>query len=380
MNPTQTIIKRSLCVLALLIGINGARAQLVYPTIATAVSQTTTVPATTIPASAVNTNKLGFTVQTAQISYSGADNTTSILNASLANINAVLGPVFSGANPTTPVDNNGFSAGSLLDGAAYAENTANLGSADAYGYFFLPGWIDLDIGGATATSGNFGAWTHRLFPGIPGSGPPNVNDQFACAFTAYVFLNSPGVTFGVNSDDNFALTLSTTLNPSDSGSIQIGSSLATGGRAAADTVFRATISSNGYYAMRLVYDQGTGGASCELFTVLSNGTGVLVNDTNNPLATLAYPAPEFPAKPFIASTTPAAGATGIIPNAPGNIIAVIQDAAVFANTNSIQFFINNQLVASNTQAALYITNTHAAPQREQHDQACLCGFLRRDQQ
>src|SRR5258708_2688808 len=114
MNPTQTLIKRSLCVLALLIGINGARAQVVYPTISGAISSTVTVPATTIPVSAVSANKLGFTVQPVHLSYGSADG-ASPFNTSLANINTALGPVFSGANATTPVDNSGFSAGAWVD-------------------------------------------------------------------------------------------------------------------------------------------------------------------------------------------------------------------------------------------------------------------------
>jgi len=359
MNPTKIIIKRSLCVLALLIGLGGARAQITYPTITTGSGQTTTMAATTIAAGSVNTNRLGFTVETVQLSYSGSDS-ASPFNVSLAAIYQGLGPAFSGANPTTPVDNNGISAGGSVDptSMAYAQNTADLSLADAYGYFFLPGYINMDYAGAGDVVGDFSTpnWPKKAFPGIPGTGGGATTDQFACSFTGYIFISSPGATFGVNSDDDFGLTLSTSLNPLDPSAVLVGSFPA-GGRGAADTIFRVNVPSSGYYAMRLVYDQGTGGANCEFFTVLSNGTGILVNDTNNPAATLAYPAPDFNAKPFIVSTVPAAGATGIIPNAPGNIVAVLQDGGVSANTNSIQFFINGHLVATNGSATLLVTNT-----------------------
>ena len=132
-------------------------------------------------------------------------------------------------------------------------------------------------------------------PGIPSNGEP-AYDQFADSFTAYVYLTSPSVMFCVDSDDGFLLSLSTTVNPSDAfnrhnlGSFQ-------GGRGYANSFMQANISSNGFYALRLDFEQGGGNANVELFTILTNGQAVLVNDTNNPLATLAYPAPErFQAK------------------------------------------------------------------------------------
>ncbi len=65
------------------------------------------------------------------------------------------------------------------------------------------------------------------------------------------------------------------------------------GRGAADTIFPVTVTSPGYYPFRLLYENGGGGANCEWFTQLPDGTtDILINDSTTPGAIKAYMGPE----------------------------------------------------------------------------------------
>ena len=66
-----------------------------------------------------------------------------------------------------------------------------------------------------------------------------------------------------------------------------------GGRGSADTSFGFTVPAAGVYPLRLVWENGDGeypanGLNLEWFTMDRNGNRVLLNDTNNSLALLAY--------------------------------------------------------------------------------------------
>ena len=226
---------------------------------------------------------------------------------------------------------------------------AGFSGVDANGLFFIPGYLNMDISGPTAQDGDFtstngvSGWPKSAFPGIPGFSQifPDTS-EFAVAFTAYVFLQAGVTQFGVNSDDGFLLTLSGGTNPNDAFS-RTNLGQFNGVRGAADTLITVTVSTNGAYALRLDYEQGSGGASCELFTVV-NGVKVLVNDTNSPACLLAYPTPEVYARPYAALVSPQPGQQGVAFGAP--ISVILQDGVpTVVNTNSIVLKLNGVAVA-----------------------------------
>ncbi|MGA2751145.1 MAG: C10 family peptidase [Verrucomicrobiota bacterium] len=291
----------------------------------------------------------GFIARCSQIDYAGADqglNNGAVMN-SIASMEAAFGPV-----STNNTDGAGLpSAGLFIDPLTglYCVNVANLLGADANGFFFVPGYINMDIDGATAQDGDFtssngvSGWPKSPFPGIPGFSQlyPGTT-EFAVAFTAYVYLQAGVTEFGVDSDDGFLLTLSSEANPNDAFSrTNIGQF--NGVRGWSDTLMEVTVPTNGFYALRLDYEQGTGGANCELFTVV-DGVKILVNDTNNPNCLLAYPAPEVYAEPYAVVVSPAPGQTQVALGS--QILVMLQDGVpATVNTNSIVLKLNGVVVS-----------------------------------
>ncbi|HTL18380.1 MAG TPA: hypothetical protein VL793_14180, partial [Patescibacteria group bacterium] len=90
-------------------------------------------------------------------------------------------------------------------------------------------------------------------------------------------------------------TVNVTLNPIDD-SMSIGE--ADVGRGASDTLYKVYVPSAGAYPLRTVYWQGGGGGNCEWFSVASDGSFVLLNDTNS-LALKTFRAATFVAKPQV---------------------------------------------------------------------------------
>jgi hypothetical protein len=90
---------------------------------------------------------------------------------------------------------------------------------------------------------------------------------------------------GVNSDDGFRL--SPARNVSDAQNV-LTLGIFDAGRGAADSIFDVYVQQAGTYPMRLVWEDGNGGANVEWFSVLADGTKVLINDTANASAFKAY--------------------------------------------------------------------------------------------
>jgi hypothetical protein len=295
--------------------------------------------------------KPGFIARCAQIDYPGAD-ANAVMN-SLTNLESALGPVSTNNTDTAGAP----SAGLMSDPHTGLDcvNVANLLTADANGFFFVPGYLNMDIAGPTAQDGDFtsrdgvSGWPKSPFPGIPGFSQncPNTS-EFGVAFTAFVYLQAGVTQFGVNSDDGFLLTIASGLNPNDAFSrVPVGQY--SGGRSAGDTLMNLTVPTNGAYALRLDYEQGSGGASCELFTV-ANGVKILVNDTNNPKSLMAYPTPEVYAEPYAVLVSPAPGQTGVVPGS--QITVLLQDGVPAAvKTNSILLRLNGAAVAPSVSQA-----------------------------
>ena len=299
----------------------------------------------------------GFIAHCSQIDYPGAD-TVGIMN-SVNSMEAALGPV-----TTNNTDGGGLpSAGLLVDPLTgfYCANVASSVGADGNGLFFVPGYINMDIGGATAQDGDFtssngdAGWPKSRFPGIPGCSRilPGTS-EFAVAFTAYVYLQAGVTEFGVNSDDGFRLTFTSGTNPNDAFSRTIVGQF-NGVRGCADTLMIVTVPTNGAYALRLDYEQGNGGAGCELFTVI-NGVNILVNDTNSADCLRAYPTPEVYAKPYAVFVSPSPGQTNIAVGSPVNMI--LQDGVpTIVKTNSVMLKVNGvQVRPAISQTSSFLPN------------------------
>ncbi len=111
----------------------------------------------------------------------------------------------------------------------------------------------------------------EAIPGIPGTA--GSSEYFVSEALAYVAFPNTGLyTMVVNSDDGFQVSAGTTNNPN---TIVLGAYNAT--RGASDTAFYFKVEQAGVYLFRLVYFQGTGGASAEWFTLNSDGTAALLN-------------------------------------------------------------------------------------------------------
>ncbi len=163
------------------------------------------------------------------------------------------------------------------------------------------------------------------------------------------FATAGVYTMGVNSDDGFAVYAG--VNPADlTTSALLGSF--NGGRGASDTTFSFLVLTPGIYPFRMIWENGDGagpgnGANCEWFTVLADGTKILINDpdpTNTTGVTAFYAGPALPA--YISALCPAAGATGVspYPAAAGLSLSTfgvqLTDGSTTVTPASIQVFIN----------------------------------------
>jgi len=201
------------------------------------------------------------------------------------------------------------------------------GNVGANGFFAWTTVINMDIAGYLDPVGDFQQPNYNKdgFPGIPSVLPSTSmngdTNNFVCQiYTALEFPSSGLYTMGVDSDDGFQVTLG--VNPLDQFST-IGEFNST--RGWADTDFQLYIQHPGLYPFRLLYWQVGGGASLEWFMVNPNGIKVLINDTTNSIAAYEWLPSAIP--PYVASTTPAPGATGADPT--------LVSAVIVGGTNSV---------------------------------------------
>lgn len=179
----------------------------------------------------------------------------------------------------------------IASGPSTAPNPAN-----APIKFEIPGVLNVNaIGGSTA--GNF--TPDDQMPGVPAT--DSTTDGLAVEVTTYLELPAGLTKMGINSDDGFRTT--TGKQPAD----QISSMLAgqfEGGRGPGDTTFYVNVQEAGVYAFRTTYENGTGGAALEWYTVKPDGTKVLVNDAANG-GVKAYRAATTASGPFVRYVLPA---------------------------------------------------------------------------
>ena len=196
---------------------------------------------------------------------------------------------------TSGVDGNGF-------------------TPDTNGVYTITDVVNWDLNGSGATLGDFTGATGQpdIFPpGFPGLGPNGFDNG---AMEVLTYLKFPGqgtYTMGVNSDDGFKVTTGKAAR--DVFGTILGSF--DGGRAAVDSLFSVVVPSAGIYPMRLLWFNGTGGWSVEWFTVLKDGTKVLINDPLSPIQAFR----SAPSPVIVTAVTPGVGAAGVRPDTALNV-------------------------------------------------------------
>ncbi len=210
------------------------------------------------------------------------------------------------------------------------------------------GVINMDYGAGgdgwfTPTTG----YGDNMWPGLT-SGANGLAAIDHCAADMQFFLKLPAGVYkmGVDSDDNFMLSAGP--NPSDWGALNVGEFNGAGGRGwnAGDTDFYVAVTNAGIYPFRLVWENGTGGANCEWFTVNDSGIRTLIGDpdpTNTTGIVMYYAGPTLPA--YVSWEYPTPGST------LGDAILVaaqITDAGTTFKSGSAQLTVNGTAVVDQT--------------------------------
>ena len=174
-------------------------------------------------------------------------------------------------------------------------------TADAQGYLAWEGQ-PIDLKNAAGGTGYFPVdipFTEVGIPGFDANGNALANENF-CALEVLTFLQFPAAgvyTMVVASDDGFRVQ--TGANARDVFSERLGQY--DGGRGVdAGTSFDVYVEEAGIYPVRLLWENGDGGAGVEWHAVNSDGTRSLVGDPNDPKALKAYRT-STAVLPFVAS-------------------------------------------------------------------------------
>ena len=279
-------------------------------------AQIVTIPSTyALPASTANTAKPGFVWRIHQTAASLV-NTTARTDAQLA------GEL--GVNIADPNVN------SIATGPADAPSpdTAPIS-------FDVETVINMDPAGGS--NGNF--TPDDQMPGMPGL--TGVTTYVAGEALTWIELPAGEITMGVNSDDGFRLTIGGP-NPSDRFlAIKVGEY--EGGRSPADSIFTFKTEKAGLYAARLIWQNGTGGSAVEWFSVKSDGTMVLINDSANQ-GFKAYRA--ITSSPFasVNKVSPTQNAAGVSPISP--IHVELTEGATALDLSNVKLSIDGTVVSA----------------------------------
>jgi hypothetical protein len=200
--------------------------------------------------------------------------------------------------PETIADAELALAGNLTVGNQPMPNLAysfEVGAASGEGIADGP-LVKFDISTVINLSQTFGTEFGNFTPDEQMPGIPGLNftdDGISAEIRTFVEFPAGLITMGVNSDDGFRTQAGYINNPADG--VLLGEF--DGSRGSADTLFRILVQDPGVYGLRTVYMEGTGGANIEWFTVKTDGTKVLLNDTANG-GLNAYRVGVAPEKPF----------------------------------------------------------------------------------
>lgn len=216
----------------------------------------------------------------------------------------------------------------------------NAESADGLYSFDLINWNQGAPQPVAAERGNFHWESVPPNDDVPIPGIQLTPDYIVGEILTFVELKAGQLyRMGVNSDDGFRVTVG--LNARDVFAMTLGSF--NGGRGAADTLFDFMVETDGIYPMRLLWFEGTGGASVEWFTVNGIGEKVLLNDRSVATHVKTYAAgPAF--SPYVKAVWPPAGTT----NAPGDFVLQVDlsDGAATVQPGTIRLWVNNLDVTS----------------------------------
>lgn len=194
-------------------------------------------------------------------------------------------------------DEGGNAIPNLADPAAQGNAIAagTSASANSAVRFEISGVINLD----RAMTG-LGSFKPDLqMPGLPAT--DGSTDGIAAEVVTYVTLPAGLVALGVNSDDGFH-TITGPVPQDITASASAGEY--NGARGATDSIFYLVVPEAGTYGFRTSYENGTGDANIEFFSVKADGTKVLINDTANG-GYPAYRAVTTPTPPHVVYVTPA---------------------------------------------------------------------------
>jgi hypothetical protein len=220
--------------------------------------------------------------------------------------------------------------------------------------------INMDYGANTdGDFNNNNGFQENLWPGLtPGGNGLNNIDHSAADVLCFLKFPAPGVyTMGVSSDDGFRVT--TGPNPADWGATIVGEF--NGGKGASDVPFTFVVTNAGIYPFRLVWENGTGGANCEWFSIVpaagvagTSAARTLVNDpdpTNTTGVVAYYAGPSLPA--YVSWEYPTPGSTI---GDPILVKASITDAGTTVTAGSILLSVDGTaLTPLTTQVAAGVT-------------------------
>jgi hypothetical protein len=229
----------------------------------------------------------------------------------------------------TPLPNN---ANPAVQGVALAPASAP-NPANASLKFEISGVLNLD-----STAGSFGNFQpDGQMPGLPAT--DGSSDGAAAEALTYVELPAGLVVMGVNSDDGFGTSVGPV--PQDAiGRVTAGEYDAA--RGAADTIFYLSVQQPGVYAFRTVWENVTGAANIEWFTV--NGTNkVLINDLANG-GVKAYRATAASAPPYIKYVSPAP-VLRLFNQPSKSLVIILADGDTAVDDNSIALKLDGAAIA-----------------------------------
>lgn len=311
-----------------------------YPTIPASAAQ---------PSGAVSTSSPGFQMRVSQI-----NDQTIIANDG----------TYAGSLPGCVARAEAQLAGLLVDPMTGQpqQESATAGSL-ANGAYPIAGVLNFSTFGSD--QGDFNSANGHPLSAIPGQNGID-EDNLAIEFITYLYLPAGFYQFGANSADGFRMTIGT--NAYDVFSTQVG--LYDTRSIPRDTTFGFAVSQTGYYAARIVWfrqaplPDNNGSAGFELFTVTPSGQKVLVNDSSNPQALMAYQSSSASYSPYVKY----AGPTSFISPYPGNdwgspnIQVQIQDgSSAKVTTSSVQLSVDGSLVSATASSANGVTTVSYTP-------------------
>jgi hypothetical protein len=167
--------------------------------------------------------------------------------------------------------------------------------------------VNYDATGTGTANGYFNSpsYPDYLFPGQDQT--LTAFDNSSAEILTWVNFPASGVyTMGVYDDDGFKVTLGS--NPRDQFSYRLGQLVAV-----TTTLFQFYIPQAGYYPMRLIWENGTGGCHLEWFSVQADGSYVLINDPNTPGSLKAYASGPLATPAYVSLLNPAVGQMDVDP-------------------------------------------------------------------